>query len=172
MAILNVSPFLESLLVEFVPYLGYLVSVDGEYNQWDDTDFTLIYSDNDGQQYLKHPIVQELDNTLGDLRSQMEIEAAAILLDVEDHVLNQEVLLQSVSSTLAKIDAIASLGIISKERNFVQPNMTERPIIAVQHGVSLPKGFGVSSSDSHVGLFSLSLSHTFIYSDTRCTNYS
>ena len=135
-AILNASPFLDRLSVEFVPHLGYLVSVDGAFNEWNETEFTLIYSDNDGQQYLKHPVVQELDNTLGDLRTQMETEAAAILLHVEDQVLNQEVLLQTVSDTLATIDAVASLGKISKERNFIRPNMTDEPIIAVQDGVS------------------------------------
>ena len=134
--ILNVSPFLENLMVEFVPHLGYLVSVDGEYSEWDDTEFSLIYSDDDGQQYLKHPVVVELDNTLGDLRTQMQIEAAAVLLCVEDQVLNQEVLLQTVSDSLATIDAVASLGKVSKERNYVRPNMAEEPIIAVQNGVS------------------------------------
>ena len=134
---MNCSPFLNELIVEFLPHgLGYVVSVvDGAFTEWSKTDFTPIYTDK-GRQYLKHDIVQGLDDTLGDLRTQMEIEMRSILLKVEDDILNNEVILVKVADTLATLDATASLGKVFKERQFTRPKMTKESIIAIHNGVS------------------------------------
>lgn len=132
--ILTLSPFLERAAVEYVPHLGYLVSVDHTYSAWHGTDFEFLYSDNEGNQYLRHPVTAKLDDKLGDLRSCISKETDAIMRQVEEEVLQHEGVIQGVADVMASLDVIMSLGLVSKERNFVQPEIVEQPIMAIQGG--------------------------------------
>ncbi len=131
--ILIASPFLERAAVEYVPHFGYLVAVDHSFSAWHGTKFQFLYSD-DAQQYLRHPVTAKLDDQLGDLRSCISAETDAIMRQVEEEVLLHEALIQGVADVMASLDVVMSLGVVSKERNFVEPDIVEQPIMAIQGG--------------------------------------
>jgi DNA mismatch repair protein MSH5 len=131
--ILSQHPFLERAAVEYIPHLGYLVAVDDTNINWEGTPFTHRYSDK-GQQYLKHPVVEALDRDLGDIRAEITTETENIMRDVEDEVLRFEMPLQVAADTMASLDVIMSFGKVSTERQFVQPEVVEEPLLAIQGG--------------------------------------
>ncbi len=131
--ILSLCPFLERAVVEYMPHFGYLVSMDLSLSSWEGTDFVPLYQD-ETQQYLKHPVTSRLDDTLGDLRSDISAETEAVMRQVEEVVLAREGLIQGVADVMASLDVIMALGAVSKERNFVQPEIVEQPMLAIQGG--------------------------------------
>lgn len=84
--------------------------------------------------YYKHRVVTELDDTIGDVQSSITDRQRALLLEVEDFLLDAEASLQKVASMLSKMDALISLGMIAIEMDFVRPEIVEESVIIIKEG--------------------------------------
>ena len=78
--------------------------------------------------YFKHPVVQDLDHTIGDIHSKVSDRQKEVLLDVEGEVLECEYHLMCLAVILESLDAVISLGRLAKERNYKRPEIGSKPI--------------------------------------------
>jgi DNA mismatch repair protein MSH5 len=95
--------------------------------------FQFVYAQGD-LCYYKHKMVTELDDTIGDVQSSITDRQRALLLEVEDAILDAEGPLQQLASLLSKVDAIISLGAIAAEMDFVRPEIVEESVIIIKEG--------------------------------------
>lgn len=152
------SPQRQNVSVEYVSQIGYLVAVqdidlhllsayirprtnrgDEGYDRQDaaaeeETDsFVFVYKQ-DGIHYYKHFIVCELDRTIGDIKSLISDRRKALMLGLEDLVLDAEQQLQQLSTVVSTIDALISLGTLAVEQSLVCPEIAEEPVILIKGG--------------------------------------
>jgi DNA mismatch repair protein MSH5 len=135
-AILLSTPLLSRVSVEYVSQIGYLAAVDDadcDPELLPPSDFEPIFAQN-GRQYFKHAAVRALDDRIGDIHSTILDTQKVLLRGVEDSVLDLEPDLQRVGSALADVDALLALGIVAAEMDFVRPDISEEPIIAIKQG--------------------------------------
>lgn len=122
--------------------------------------FEFIYAQ-DGVHYFKHPIVMELDDSLGDLKSEIIDRQRQLLLQIEDAVLDAEAQLQQLSTTVSSFDALISLGVIAVEQNLTAPTIIDQATVIIKGGRHLLQELTVDnfvandaflSGDRNVGL--------------------
>lgn len=132
--ILQEVPLLNRVSVEYVPQIGYLVAVDMKEKDFLVTDqFHFIYGQGDTY-YYKNKLVYALDDEIGDIQANISDCQKALILQVEDELLEAEPQLQQLSYLLGTLDAIASLGVIAKEMDFTRPEITDDGVIAIKGG--------------------------------------
>ena len=135
-AILLSTPLLSRVSVEYVSQIGYLAAVDDADSGPEllpPSDFEPIFAQ-DGRQYFKHAAVRALDDRVGDIHSTILDTQKVLLRGIEDSVLDLEPDLQRVGSALADVDALLALGTVAAEMDFVRPDISEQPIIAIKQG--------------------------------------
>jgi len=156
-------PLRQNVSVEYVSQIGYLVAVQdcdlhllsayirprtrGEDLQdcegYDDrqdaataaeTDsFVFVYKQ-DGIHFYKHAVVCELDRSIGDIKSLISDRRKALMLGLEDLVLDAEQQLQQLSTVVSTIDALISLGTLAVEQSLVCPEIADDPVILIKGG--------------------------------------
>jgi DNA mismatch repair protein MSH5 len=87
-----------------------------------------------GMMYFKHAVVYDIDETIGDIHARVLDRQKDLLLEVECAVLECEYHFLQLAVILESLDAIISLGTISKERNYVRPEIVEDPVVIVKSG--------------------------------------
>ena len=126
---------IDSLSVQYVPQLGYLVIVE-EVNEpllRCEDQYVFAYRQ-DGYSYFKSPITLELDENIGDIRCDISDRQKSILLELENLILTYEEGLHMLSYNLSCLDAIISLGTLAKELDFVRPSISEDSVIIIKKG--------------------------------------
>lgn len=122
--------------------------------------FKFIYQQGDIQ-YFKHPIVEELDESLGDVKSDIVDRQKVLLLTLEEKILDVEEQLQQLASSLSTMDALISLGTLANEQNLTEPEISDDPVIIIKNGRHLLQELTVDnfvpndtylSSEKNVGL--------------------
>jgi DNA mismatch repair protein MSH5 len=132
--ILEQSPLLNSVAVEYVPQLGYLAVVNETDKQLlDYGNFTFVYELN-GKAYLKNRVVLEMDDKIGDIKSMVSDLQKTILISIEEYILDAEMELVKISHMLGNLDAIISLGTVAVELNFCKPEIVEEQVIIIKNG--------------------------------------
>lgn len=76
--------------------------------------FRFIFSQNKTH-YFKHAIVEELDDSIGDIKSMIFDRQKFLMLQIEDSLLDAEPELLRISIIMATLDAVISLGNIDIE---------------------------------------------------------
>lgn len=111
--VLEMIPLLETVSVEYIPQIGYLIAVRDEHthlltqyerrsnsatinDQSSDEYLDFSYSQG-GLSYYKHQIVLEMDDTIGDITNLISDRQKTLLRLVEEHLLDQESSLQDIS---------------------------------------------------------------------------
>lgn len=132
--ILSQVPLLNCISVEYVPQIGYLVVIDmSDRNFVDSEVFEFIYELN-GKGYFKNNIVLSMDDSIGDIKNMVLDKQRALLLSVEEYLLDAEEYLIHMSSIMGRLDATISLGVIAMERNFTRPDISEDSVIIIKNG--------------------------------------
>jgi DNA mismatch repair protein MSH5 len=80
-----------------------------------------------GVHYFKHCIVEELDCSVGDIKSDIADRQRTLLIQLEDTLLDAECTLQQLSTSLSTLDALISLGTLAVEQRLVAPEIVEQP---------------------------------------------
>jgi DNA mismatch repair protein MSH5 len=80
-----------------------------------------------GVHYFKHSIVEELDGSVGDIKSDIADRQRTLLIQLEDALLDAECTLQQLSTSLSTLDALISLGTLAVEQRLVAPEIVEQP---------------------------------------------
>jgi DNA mismatch repair protein MSH5 len=80
-----------------------------------------------GVHYFKHCIVEELDGSVGDIKSDIADRQRTLLIQLEDALLDAECTLQQLSTSLSTLDALISLGTLAVEQRLVAPEIVEQP---------------------------------------------
>jgi len=144
---LDLHPRLPTAAVEYVPQVGYLLSIAAEDaallvpnrgqqppgNEFPETDTRLNFVDS-GKNFYKNNAVERLDNDIGDVRSNITDRQKKLLLVLEDAVLMTEHALVHLDESLSTLDAVLSMGIASKERSFVRPDIKNERTIVIKAG--------------------------------------
>ncbi len=133
--VLDVTPLLNTIRVEYIQQLGYLVLVrkeDMNFVQHDES-FRFVFSE-DNAGYYKHPIVEDLDNTVGDIKSILSDYQKMLILQVEERLLDLETQMHKFSEMLATLDAHISMAVISTEMKFTRPEIVEDNLIIIKNG--------------------------------------
>ena len=132
---LNSVPILESVSVQYVPQIGYLVIVSAQESHKLDhqPDFAYAYSQ-DGFSYYKSKITAQLDEEIGDIAANISDIQKQHLLQLENIVLDNEQGLHLLSYIMSNLDAIISMGTIASELNLVRPQMTEDNVLVIKGG--------------------------------------
>lgn len=86
----------------------------------------------DKMYFLKDAIVSQLDEVIGDIKSDIQDAQKAIKLQVEEFILDHEALLLTSSNVLASIDALTSLGAMAMHFNLTRPELVEEPLLMVK----------------------------------------
>jgi DNA mismatch repair protein MSH5 len=95
--------------------------------------FVFVYKQ-DGIHFYKHAIVCELDRSIGDIKSLISDRRKALMLGLEDLVLDAEQQLQQLSTVVSTIDALISLGTLAVEQSLVCPEIADDPVILIKGG--------------------------------------
>jgi DNA mismatch repair protein MSH5 len=95
--------------------------------------FQLIFQQNEIF-YLKHAVVKSLDNSLGDLKSNIAERQRVIILQLEEEILEYEYDIIQFSIGLANLDAFISLGEMAIQFKLEPPEMTEEELIVIKGG--------------------------------------
>ena len=123
-------------------------------------EFQFVFKE-DGIHYYKHDVVYALDDSLGDCHTLIEDKQKALMLGLEEQVLDHECELQQMSAAMAQLDAVISLGTvaqlfifplsliaavyicrcvafaagtISYEMKFVRPTIVEQHVVVIKNG--------------------------------------
>eukprot|EP00605_Chrysophyceae_sp_TOSAG23-4_P002424 GSChrysophyteH1.ASY1.ANO1.2683.1 assembled CDS len=122
--ILQDYPTLQRVGVEYLPQVGFLVSIEGSHDMNAVTvpPFDLVYT-TDEQNFYRTALTREMDVHIGDIRHT-----------VQDR--QREIFVQwcELANCVATLDATMSLGIIARERDFSRPEVTSESIIAIKGG--------------------------------------
>mmetsp|Transcript_25914 Transcript_25914/g.38373 ORF Transcript_25914/g.38373 Transcript_25914/m.38373 type:complete len:115 (+) Transcript_25914:487-831(+) len=95
--------------------------------------FQYVYS-NENRSYYKHPYVLDLDDGLGDIRSNIMDRQKTLVLEIENDLLECEAHLIQLATFLESLDATISLGTIATEMRFSRPDIVEDPVIIIKGG--------------------------------------
>lgn len=95
--------------------------------------FSIVYSQNNIV-YFKHRLVRRLDSEIGDISSDIADIQKAILLGLEEEVVQCELDIVALYHTLAELDAYISLGEIAIQYNLVKPHIVEDTILVIKGG--------------------------------------
>ena len=145
--ILQKYPIIDRAGVEYVPQIGFLVSIAHSEETTilsinsasanaplkDTTPFELIYSAGDLDMYKTNE-VRELDEQIGDIRHAVQDRQRALLVDAEDTLLLCEGPWRLIADCAASLDAVMSLGVVARERDYVRPIITADKVIAIKSG--------------------------------------
>jgi DNA mismatch repair protein MSH5 len=161
--VLAAYPTLEKVGVEYVPQTGFLVSVEHDdvsaiteiNNQYKIYYYQQQSQSQHQHQQLQHTEVElpfekvyvtdthcmyrnyiacTLDESIGDIRYRVQDRQNELLVVVEDVLLVCENQWRHIADCAANLDAIMSLGVISRERGFIRPNVVSESVIAIQEG--------------------------------------
>jgi DNA mismatch repair protein MSH5 len=164
-AILECTPSIRNLSVEYLPQLGFFVTMN------EDNKSILLAENlvsNDGNMdctfqqcfqrtditYFKHEIVKNLDETIGDIKSDIVDLQQQCLIPLEEILIENEVLIFYFADIAATIDATISLSTIAKENNLTKPEVVDDPILIIKGGRHILQEITVDN---------------FIPNDTFCT---
>jgi DNA mismatch repair protein MSH5 len=132
--ILQESPLLNHVAVEYVPQIGYLAVVEAdEANLLDSSIFTFVY-ELDGRGYYKCATVYEMDETIGDIKGMIADLQKSILVNIEERILDAENQILELYVACGALDATLSLATVAKEMNFVKPEISEDNVIIIKNG--------------------------------------
>ena len=167
--LLAAFPTLDRVVVEYVPQIGFLVSIDladehvvaqinslavlglapdpnpnpGNSGSFEADSygnplavqplFDLSHSTDQGSFY-RTAGTAHLDATIGDIRYLIQDRQRELLVAVEDLLLLQELSWRHAADCAASLDAVMSLGVIARERDFVRPTVSTEPIVAIKDG--------------------------------------
>jgi len=95
--------------------------------------FVFVYKQ-DGIHYYKHAVVCDLDRSIGDIKSLISDRRKALMLGLEDLVLDAEQQMQQLSTVVSTIDALISLGTLAVEQSLVCPEIADDPVILIKGG--------------------------------------
>lgn len=115
------------------PLLQHIIPLEDDEASLHDEAFRFVFQQA-GVHYFKHRIVEDLDASVGDIKSDIADRQRALLLHLEDALLDAEGTLQQLSISLSTTDALISLGTLAVEQRLVAPEMVE------QSGTILIKG--------------------------------
>eukprot|EP01031_Cornospumella_fuschlensis_P027365 gene27365-33054_t len=184
--VLESTPVIEALSVEYVPQLGYLVVVDdadvavlrsgnwindnksvssivgsappsrpssvgtasysGPHPSFVDpgSHFVFVFA-HEGKHFFKHRVVYQLDELIGDVKSDIQDRMRQILLELEEGLLDLESSIVQTTASLATLDAFISLGVIAREFNLSVPQIHDDPVIVIKGGRHLLQELVVDS---------------------------
>ena len=96
--------------------------------------FSFVYKQA-GVHYFKHRIVEELDSSIGDIKSEIADRQRFLILQLEDVLLSVEEVLQQLCITVSTLDALFALGSLAVEQKLCQPEITEDVgVIMIKNG--------------------------------------
>lgn len=84
--------------------------------------------------YLKHKVVVSMDETIGDIKSEILDLQKFCLLHLEELLINQEVFIYYLSGRFANLDATFSLALMATEYNLVRPQLSSESVLVVKGG--------------------------------------
>ena len=84
--------------------------------------------------YFKHEVMKSLDASYGDLKTEISIRQKAILVNLEEDILQYEMDLLQLSIAIATLDAYMSLGEIALQNKLVCPLITDDEVIVIKNG--------------------------------------
>ena len=146
--ILTRYPDIDKAQVEYVPQLGFMVSISADeayvVNNINDIAmnsgieqsapaFDFVYREGALDKY-KTAETLELDYSVGDIRHAVQDKQRVLLVAIEDTLLLCEGPWRHAAHCAASLDATMSLGVVARERDFVRPSITEDRIIAIKSG--------------------------------------
>ena len=97
------------------------------------TGFRFVFAQS-GVHYFKHFIVDALDESIGDIKSDIADRQRTLLLQVEDHMLEAEAPLQNLTIALSTLDALISLGTLAVEQHLTAPEIVDEPVVLIKAG--------------------------------------
>lgn len=99
----------------------------------------------DDRYYLKHKVMDDMDETIGDIKSEILDLQKQCLLDIEEIIINQEVFIFYMSGCIATLDATMSLSLVARENKLIRPNMIDDNILVIKGGRHLLQELTVES---------------------------
>ena len=96
-----------------------------------ESDTVLVFKDK-GVCFFKNNIVERLDNEIGDIRSDVSDRQHQLLIELEDNIVGCEDALARLDECLGSLDVVLALGLVSRERSFVRPEVTPQRVLAVK----------------------------------------
>ncbi|KAL7574955.1 hypothetical protein ACA910_010776 [Epithemia clementina (nom. ined.)] len=120
-------PHLGELIdVIFLPQIGFHVRLKDD-EQWSGKgslpeEYEFIFTEG-GYTFFKSPETRELDESVGDLDSFIKDKEAMIVAGLEDHILENDIELQTVFTTIADLDCILAFASCALEFGYVRPNV-------------------------------------------------
>ena len=141
--ILEELPLLQSVSVEYVPQVGFVVAVAADQTHFVEPllagggggahSFFFIYS-HGKTSFYKHRIVIEMDDSIGDIKSLISDRQKLLLLDLEEYALEAESDLQRMAQMLETLDATLSLGALAQEQDWVRPKVVGENVLVIKGG--------------------------------------
>lgn len=95
--------------------------------------FTFVFSQNH-RNFFKHRIVYDLDNTIGDVQSDIQDRQRMIVLQLEESMLDLEGIIHTAAGAMSTLDAFLSLGAIAQEYRMVAPQIVDEPVLVIKGG--------------------------------------
>ena len=125
------------LNIVYFPQLGFLVSLtlNSVIESIDSREYGLSFQfSTDSVAYFKNDRMRELDDTLGDIHSNMTDIELSIMQSLCVFVLEYEGPLLEMIHACSELDCILSLTIAAKKYGYVQPHMTQSNVLEIQGG--------------------------------------
>uniref|UniRef100_A0AC35UIP2 MUTSd domain-containing protein n=1 Tax=Rhabditophanes sp. KR3021 TaxID=114890 RepID=A0AC35UIP2_9BILA len=124
---------LDSCSVAYFPIFGYMLQIPHSVSVPDDIGLDFRFNCADVANYKSQRMI-ELDESLGDLRlSVCDIETDW-LIKLKVFIINNIGGIYDMLKVVAIIDCIISMAIVSKELNWIRPNIVNESVISIENG--------------------------------------
>lgn len=115
------------------PVLDHLLADVSTTHVVEDDRFRFVFQQA-GVHYFKHRIVEALDASVGDIKSDIADRQRVLLLQLEEILLDCESDLLQLSIALSTLDALISLGTLAVEQRLVAPEIVDQSVILIKAG--------------------------------------
>lgn len=127
---------IHSLRVTYIPEMGFLIVIPRT-KQLDANDFPPTFElkfSTEEYFFCKNPMVISLDDTIGDIYSDITARELQIFLKLSEQILDNSILVTQVWESIGILDAICSLSIATVDLNLVRPQFITSRQLHVKKG--------------------------------------
>ncbi|CAI2351344.1 unnamed protein product [Caenorhabditis sp. 36 PRJEB53466] len=112
----------------YVPLVGFILSLPRDFPVENHPDMSLVYATSD-ELRVKNTTTEKLEEEFGDILMKLIDNQTAIMLSLKTRVMKRKRSINKVLATIAKIDALISLGIVAAVNGWNCPTLVEEPVI-------------------------------------------
>ncbi|CAM9190733.1 unnamed protein product, partial [Chrysoparadoxa australica] len=132
--ILDDTPMVDELSVEFIPQIGFLVVLQGNCEgMMLPEDFVFSFNTATAT-YFKNERMIELDESVGDIQASMSDMQASLIRDLENVIMREEAHIQLANTAVAELDALLSLASAAVELRFTRPSVVDEDVLMIKNG--------------------------------------